>query len=173
MSCACSFANDVKLRGCARSIGLAIVVVVALPACEKGTVDAPDVEQGVRQDILAQVGVETDVDCPKNVELVAGTTFVCEARDEGGTIVPVEAEVLTDAGQVRWDLGLYNIEDLEQEVGDIAGEELDAAVRADCPSQLLREGQAERIVCTVESNDGRKRRAPVRITTDGEVIVDL
>jgi hypothetical protein len=164
--------TNVKVLSVARSIGLAIAVV-SLPACEKGTVDAPDVEQGVRQDILAQVGVETDVDCPKNVELVAGTTFVCEARDEGGTIVPVEAEVLTDEGQVRWHLGLYNIEDLEQEVGDVAGDQLDTAVRADCPSQLLREGQAERIVCMVETNEGRSRRAPVRITADGEVIVDV
>ncbi len=162
-----------KVWGARRSIALAVGIAASLSACEKGTVDAPDVEQGVRQDILAQVGVETDVDCPKNVELVAGTTFVCEARDEGGTIVPVEAEVVTDEGQVRWNLGLYNIEDLEREVGDVAGEQLDAAVRADCPSQLLREGRPERIVCAIEFNDGRTRRAPVRITAEGEVIVDL
>jgi hypothetical protein len=160
-----------------RGEGVLLTSLVALlgllGACDKGTVDAPDVEQGIRQDILSQVGVETEVDCPKNVELVAGETFVCEARGEDGTIVPIQAEVVSDDGQVRWHLGLYNIEDLEDEVGDLVTDELDDAVRADCPSRLLREGQIERIACSVETNDGRTRRVAVRITAEGEVTASL
>src|ERR671911_1084743 len=61
-------------------IGLAFAVV----GCGSDTIDADEVESGIKESLSGATASVSSVSCPNDVEKEEGATFTCDAKLDGG-----------------------------------------------------------------------------------------
>lgn len=120
-----------------------------------------------------QIGITpTDVSCPQDVGLEAGTTFQCTARLDGQPISYTVKE--TDAkGNVHVDSdnNLILVSKVEQSVAQQVGDEAGVRATATCDTggkQVLVDSQNKPIPCTVVNSDDHTDTLDVRATVDDQ-----
>ena len=87
----------------ARLLVLAALVIAAA-ACTK-TLDTDGLEGELRSQAEERFNITlTSVDCPADIEVEAGGTFTCDAKQESGATLTLQVTQSDDQGNVEWDL---------------------------------------------------------------------
>jgi sulfate adenylyltransferase subunit 1 (EFTu-like GTPase family) len=75
--------------------------VLAGAGCGTQKLDIADAERTMGKQLTAEQGQKVKVDCPDEVEIKRGDTFVCKATG-GKKARTVRVTQLNDKGRVRW-----------------------------------------------------------------------
>lgn len=87
----------------ARLLALAVLVIAAA-ACTK-TLDTDGLEGELRSQAEERFNITlTSVDCPADIEVEAGGTFTCDAKQGSGATFTLQVTQSDDQGNVEWDL---------------------------------------------------------------------
>jgi hypothetical protein len=137
-------------------VGLA--VGLATVGCGSDTIDAAEVEAGIKQSLSTATASVSSVSCPDDVKKEEGATLTCDAKLEGGGKAKVTVTQTSKGGDFTYSFkpGTVVLTDdavepaLEQ---DLAASGLpDATV--DCPDTIkVKEG--EKVTCTATGAGGR------------------
>ena len=87
----------------ARLLALAALVIAAA-ACTK-TLDTDGLEGELKSQAEKRFNITlTSVDCPADIEVEAGGTLTCDARQESGATFTLQVTQSNDEGRVVWEL---------------------------------------------------------------------
>lgn len=87
----------------ARLLVLAALVIAAA-ACTK-TLDTDGLEGDLRSQAEEEYNITlTSVDCPADIEVEAGGTFTCDAKQESGPTLTLQVTQSDDQGTVAWEI---------------------------------------------------------------------
>ncbi|MEZ5222737.1 MAG: DUF4333 domain-containing protein [Ilumatobacteraceae bacterium] len=76
---------------------LAVAGAAAITSCGEDAFDpASQAERGIRDQILVELELESEVSCTDPADTVVGTTFHCHADAEDGTTYDFTATILPD-----------------------------------------------------------------------------
>lgn len=76
---------------------LAVVGAAVITSCGEDRFDpAAQAERGIRDQILVELELESEVSCTDPADTVVGTTFHCHADAEDGTTYDFTATILPD-----------------------------------------------------------------------------
>lgn len=79
------------------AVGLVAAVGGTLHACSEDRFDpAGAAERGIRDQILVELELESEVTCEEPTSLAVGTEFACHAEAEDGTAYDFVARILDD-----------------------------------------------------------------------------
>jgi Domain of unknown function (DUF4333) len=120
-----------------------------------------------------QIGITpTDVSCPADVDLKAGTTFHCTAKLDGQAISYTVKET-DDKGNVRVDSdnNLILVSKVEESVAQQVGDQAGVTATATCDTggkQVLVDSQNKPINCTVVNSEDDTDTLDVQATVDDQ-----
>jgi hypothetical protein len=120
-----------------------------------------------------QIGITpTDVSCPKDVALKAGTTFQCTAKLDGQPI-SYTVKQTDDKGNVRVDSdnNLILVSKVEDSVAQQVGDQAGVTATATCDTggkQVLVDSQNKPIDCTVVNSEDDTDTLDVQATVDDQ-----
>ncbi len=73
------------------------LLALGVMACSEAGFDPRSVaEQGIRDQIMIELDLESEVVCTEPADTAVGTTFTCEATDADGKVYRFVAEILPD-----------------------------------------------------------------------------
>ncbi len=136
----------------------AAAALLLLAACGPATIDTAVIEKDIRSTIAEdKVDVET-VDCPKDPEAKAGTSYVCSYVVDGSS-GEVTVSVRDDEGAGRWDVTTFASGHVAQDIRAGYEKEGQKVATVDCPDPL-KDGTS---TCTVRLKDGAESKVTVTI----------
>ena len=136
-------------------IGLAFAVV----GCGSDTIDADEVESGIKESLSGATASVSSVSCPNDVEKEEGATFTCDAKLDGGGRAKVKVTQTGKGGDFTYTLKPGTVVLTDDAVEPALEKDLtesgvpDSTV--DCPDTIkVKEG--EKVTCTATGAGGRQ-----------------
>ncbi len=75
---------------------------ILMSGCAGTVIDANKAEPAIRFDVQEATNTKVEsVDCPEDIEVVAGTRFTCRVFAADGAVAVAEAEILNEDADVR------------------------------------------------------------------------
>lgn len=157
-------------------VGVLVIAGLAIGAVflfGSKSLDTAEAQTRIADLTKQQIGITpTDVSCPQNVDLKAGTTFQCTAKLDGQPISYTVKET-DDKGNVRVDSdnNLILVSKVEESVAQQVGDEAGVQATATCDAggkQVLVDSQNKPIPCTVVNTQDRTDSLDVQATVDDQ-----